>query len=218
MRHNALRWGTGLAVLLLVLTACTSGNEPQQGATAPVTTTQAVLTNPFTETGEISPEVTILEDVEAICSPSVVVVANPVARRCTSELQVLHDPCFLGPPRVPQVAVCLQNPARKEAVRLTLIEDRTPVAPGAPPAAAPVAPAPEATPWYIELADGRECARVIGLKGDPPSLEGDPPTYGCGHADFLYGLPDVSEPVWTMPNRKGATAKVRTVDVRTAWY
>ncbi|MBK1786518.1 hypothetical protein [Prauserella cavernicola] len=215
MRHDVLRWVPGLAILLLLVSAC--GGGERFGQNAPVEATEWKVTNPFTATGEISPELNILSDVEAKCSPTTVITSNPAARRCISSLQVLHDPCFLDPTD-PTVAVCTQNPARDEAVRLSVVDDSTPVVPGSPPPAPPATPELESTPWYVELVDGRQCTRVIELHDDLPTVDGFPPNYGCGNDDYLYGWPEAPSEVWTMANRQGSEGRTHNVAVRTAWY
>ncbi|MEU6643323.1 hypothetical protein ABZ863_12315 [Saccharomonospora sp. NPDC046836] len=202
MRHNRLRWLPGLFVLLLVAGACTNTPEPR---TAPVTATEQVMTNPFTPDDEPAPGLRVVEDTTGTCSPSNVSVGNTAARRCVTPVFLVLDPCFVPPTGQHFVALCLPDPTSTEAVRFTMTAD---LGPRRQDAGTP-------QPWFVELADGRMCAQVAG--DTLPTLNGEPPTFGCGHADYLYGTPQHGTGIWTMANRRDSELAVETVQIRTAW-
>lgn len=207
---RALRALLGLGTALLALAGCTDAGAREAGpaSDSPVTETRAVHVDPFTPAGAPAPDVTIIDRAAAKCSPSGVNRSDPDARRCmTTKGYLLYDPCFVRHDPRPDVALCMQNPTRSEAVRIRIVED-------VPPAAGREF---SGRPWFLELADGRRCVPAPSpAEGDPPGT----PTYTCGSDDHLYGLPDTEAPVWTITNRPGdpdQPGPAREVRIRTAW-
>lgn len=214
----------GVVVVVAALTGlggCTGTSETRLAAHAqPVTTTEQITVDPFTDAGEPDPGLDVVEKGEGNCWQSWVSITTADARRCAPLLkgaehtsQEVHDPCYVHVRPGPDRAICIQNPTTGEATGFEVVED--------------TGPAPEETrrhrPWFLELADGRHCVLFPGAD-DPDSTEEDP-TYGCGRNDYLYGMPDTANRVWTIANRHGE-AEERTepgprldeAPIRTAWF
>ncbi|MFC4001329.1 hypothetical protein ACFS2C_06750 [Prauserella oleivorans] len=195
----------GLFVVLVLLGACGSP-APAEPPAGPVTATAEIMLYPFTETGEPAPGITVVDEAEATCSASTLDLGNPAARRCvTTAGLILHDPCFVRAAPAPDVALCVQNPATGQAVRMTIAQDLGP------------RPQPELVhaPWFLELEDGRWCVPTAGIG---PELDGEKPSFACGGQDFLYGVPDNRAPVWTIAHRDDGAETTQPVRIRTAWY
>ncbi|GAA1201404.1 hypothetical protein [Prauserella alba] len=214
--------GVVVAIAALAgLGGCGGAPDTRLAADAgPVTATEQITVDPFTESGEPDPDLDIVEKGEGNCWQSWVSISGSDARRCAPVLtgdshtsQEVHDPCYLRVRPGPDRAICIQNPTTGEATGFEVVEDVGPVP----------KEAQRHRPWFIELADGRHCVPMPGAD-DPESTEEDP-TYGCGRNDYLYGMPDTTTRVWTIANRHGE-ADERTepgpqldkASIRTAWF
>lgn len=203
------------------LSGCSSAPDTRPAVNAEsVTATEQITVDPFTDSGKPDAGLDIVEKGKGHCWQSWVSITGSDARRCAPELkggqhtsQEVHDPCYLRVRPGADRALCVQNPTTGEATAFDVVED--------------TGPAPEETqrhrPWFVELADGRHCVLSPGAD-DPESTEEDP-TYGCGQHDYLYGMPDAREPVWTIANRHGEADEVGEpgpqldeVPIRTAWF
>lgn len=200
-----------LVAALLALAGCTDTGARADGSGthhAPVTTTRATHVEPFTPEGMPAPGFTVVDHAAAKCSASGVNLSDPDARRCmTTEGYFLYDPCFVRHHPRPDVALCVQNPTTSQAVHIRIVEDTAAPADGQRPG----------RPWFLELADGRHCVPAPSPSEDDPPRR---PTYTCGSDDHLYGLPDTTQPVWTITNRPGdadTPGPPQRVRIRTAW-
>ncbi|GAA1223469.1 hypothetical protein GCM10009676_01020 [Prauserella halophila] len=203
------------------LSGCSGAPDARPAtSTQPVTTTEQITVDPFTESGEPAAGLDIVEKGDGNCWQSWVSITGSNARRCAPVLtgdqhtsQEVHDPCYLHVRPGPDRAVCIQNPTTGEATGFDVVED--------------TGPAPEDAqrhrPWFVELADGRHCVLVPGA--DDPESTAEDPTYGCGSHDYLYGMPDTTTSVWTITNRHGEAVERAEagphrdrVSIRTVWF
>lgn len=191
-----------IACAPIVVAAC-SEVVPGTAHNAPLHETTVVLMNPFTLGGP-APRIAIVGETTGNCHPSVVDYGNSNARRCfTNESKVL-DPCFVSPTGS-MGALCMQDPARNEAIKLTINDDLGLRSEGDT----------TADPWFVELENALHCGAMGGATS---VLNGMRLAYSCGDGNYLYGSVDRSRLIWIIHHQREGSPVVNVVAIRTAWY
>ncbi|WP_019814679.1 hypothetical protein [Saccharomonospora saliphila] len=196
-----------LAAVLPVLAGC----DAERAEAGPVGTTRTVMTDLFTD-GGLDPELEVEGEVTAACERSRLSPDNPRARRCfTTETTLVMDPCFVPEAPAPEarldrvttIAACLRDPASDRVTKAYVVDDERPFT------------GRDAVDqwWFMELADGTRCVKVIGV---PEIREDLHLSYRCDDG-FLYGIPDEAKQVWTIHHRLSGSETPELAEIRAAW-
>ncbi|NIJ10181.1 hypothetical protein FHU38_000525 [Saccharomonospora amisosensis] len=205
MRRKVALLLVALAATSTAFAGCTADTDGDVDL-GPVAFTNTVVLEPFTESGDLAPWVSVDDRQTASCRPSLFDKGNLNARLCfTGETTTALDPCFVQAEGEQTKAVCLPDPSGRNAVQLDVTDQRPPEPNSAD----------NALPWFVELESGARC-EVVGDVG--MTLEGLPMSYGCDDGSFVYGPPDSADEVWLVRQQAKGAERTRPVPVRTAWW
>lgn len=174
---------------------------PTPAASAMAEATRVMTYSPWTASG-IASGISVVSTVAGACFVGSI-SGPPSAYRCTGGGEIF-DPCFAstyGSSGTGQVA-CVSD-----GLRSVVIVNLT----SKLPALTPRSGTPE--PWWIILANGRQCGDLASQR---VVVRGLISVYGCyvaGGAGLLFGYPDRSSPTWTILYQRATGSALTRVSI-----
>ncbi|MGW3130671.1 serine/threonine-protein kinase [Streptomyces sp. NPDC001123] len=184
----------------LARSAVTESQTPTAAASSAPTQTQVVTLSPWSPGGTPATGITITDRASGSCFGTAESTMRTDAWRCTAGDRIL-DPCF-SPDSDPSdsSALCLDG-APDRMVELSVPE-------GFPGNNDHMPGGPDIEPIILVLVNGARCSFA---GGGTATLAGLRLNYGCDNGGYLYGYPNKTAVMWTIPYAApGSGASVST--------